>query len=68
MPNSVILVSVTRLQNLYEMAKSKKPSTKKVWVSDPKDLKKVEKSRTSVVVKDKKGNVKGGTEYYGQKV
>lgn len=49
------------------MAKKAKATAKKVWVSDPNDLLKVEKTRKSVQSKDKKGSITGGTEYFGLK-
>lgn len=46
---------------------SKPEATKKVWVSDPSALVRVEGKRDMRQYKNKKGEVVGGTEYYGEK-
>lgn len=43
----------------------KKFKKKRVWTSNRADLISVEKTRESVRFKDKDGNLKGGTEFYG---
>lgn len=43
----------------------KKSKSKRVWTNKREDLVSVEKTKESVKLKDKDGNLKGGIEFYG---